>query len=147
MGFNANCGKMQCRAGDARATGWEGYYSFFCSSTADLLPAHSGCNARLSKSAGRKPASIGRLRVGRPETLVNRAFTGRQAGNARKHWAGGQPLRKCPFYAGFRGGAARVSAGRWIRRCSRKGWSKRVAADRRCSVFPRSRGGTAERDS
>ena len=107
MGFNANCGKMQCRAGDARAAGWEGHYSFFCSSTADLLPVHSGCNARLSKSAGRKPASIGRLRVGRPETLVNRAFTGRQAGNARKHWAGGQPLRKCPFYAGFRAGRQR----------------------------------------
>jgi len=29
MGFNANCGKMQCRAGDARAAGWEGHYSFF----------------------------------------------------------------------------------------------------------------------
>ena len=83
MGFNANCGKMQCRAGDARAAGWEGHYSFFCSSTADLLPVHSGCNALLSKSIGRKPTSIGRLRVGCPETPVNSGLAGRCSGNAR----------------------------------------------------------------
>ena len=93
-------------AGDARAAGWEGHYSFFCSSTADLLPVHSGCNARLSKSAGRKPTSIGRLRVGRPETRVNSGLAGRQAGNARKQWAGGQGLRRCPFYEVFRVGVA-----------------------------------------
>jgi len=44
------------------------------------------------------------LRVGRPETRVNSGLAGRQAGNARKHWAGGQGLRRCPFYAGFRAG-------------------------------------------
>ena len=108
------CGKMQCRAGDARATVWEGHYSFFYSSTADLLPAHSGCNARLSKSAGRKPASIGRLRAGEPETRVNSGLAGRQAGNARKHWASGQCLRRCPFFAGFTAGVvADVVAGVW----------------------------------
>ena len=182
---------------------------------AELLSAPFRC-ARLSKSSGRKPASIGRLRVGCPETRVNSGLADKSAGNARKQWACGQPLRKCPFYAGFRAalwrgygrccrrsvvgavvglrppavviqpamrpscaaggrgalpccralgndwvcywasgvwgdsvgaGAAGGSAGRWIRRCSRRSWSKRVAADRRCSVFPRSRGGTAERDS
>ena len=77
MGLDMDCGKMQCRADDARAAGWEGHYSFFCSSTADLLPAHSGCNARLSKSTGRQPASIGRLRAGRPETRVNSGLAGR----------------------------------------------------------------------
>ncbi len=95
---------MQCRADDARAAGWEGHYSFFCSSTADLLPAHSGCNARLSKSIDRKPTSTGRLRVGYPETRVEWAFQPGVAGNARKHWAGRQGLRKCPFYAGFGAG-------------------------------------------
>ena len=84
-----------------------------------LLPACPGCDARLSKSIGRKPTSIGRLRAGRPEIRVNTGLADRPSGNARKHWAGGQPLRKCPFYAGFRVGAARVSAGRWIRRCRR----------------------------
>ena len=73
----------------------------------ELLPACSGCDAGLSglvKSAARKPASIGRLRVDRPETRVNSGLADRQPGNARKHWASGQPLRKSPFYAGFRVG-------------------------------------------
>ena len=69
----------------------------------ELLSVSFRC-ARLSKSAGRKPASIGRLRAGRPETRVNSGLADRQAGNARKQWAGGQPLRRCPFYAGFRVG-------------------------------------------
>ena len=64
-----------------------------------LLPACPGCDARLSKSIGRKPPSIGHLRAGRPETRVNSGLADRQAGNPRKHWAGGQPLRKRPFYA------------------------------------------------
>ena len=73
----------------------------------ELLPACSGCDAGLSglvKSAARKPASIGRLRAGRLETRVNSGLADRQPGNARKHWASGQPLRKSPFYAGFRVG-------------------------------------------
>ena len=69
----------------------------------ELLSASFRC-ARLSKSAGRQPASIGRLRVGCPETRVEWAFQLWVAGNARKHWAGGQGLRKRPFYAGFRAG-------------------------------------------
>ena len=70
---------------------------------AELLSASFRC-ARLSKSAACKPASIGRLRGGRPETRVNSGLADRQAGNARKQWAGGQGLRRCPFYAGFRAG-------------------------------------------
>ena len=54
-----------------------------------LLFACSGCDARLSKSAGLKPASIGRLRAGRLETRVEWAFQPGVAGSARKHWAGG----------------------------------------------------------
>ena len=42
----------------------------------ELLSASFRC-ARLSKSAGRKPASIGRLRGGRPETRVNSGLAGR----------------------------------------------------------------------
>ena len=56
--------------------------------------------------AARKPASIGCLRAGGPETHVNTGLEDRQAGNARKQWAGGQPLRRSPFYAGFRAGVA-----------------------------------------
>ena len=48
--------------------------------------------------------SIGHLRAGRPEARVNSGLADRQAGNPRKHWAGGQPLRKHPFYAGFGAG-------------------------------------------
>ena len=72
---------------------------------ADLLSASFRC-ARLSKSAGCKPPSIGRLRVGRLETRVEWAFQLWVAGNARKHWASGQGLRRCPFYVGFRAGVA-----------------------------------------
>ena len=66
-----------------------------------LLSASFGCDARLSKSAARKPASIGRLRVGCPKTRVEWAFQPGVAGNARKHWASGKALRRSPFYAGF----------------------------------------------
>ena len=58
----------------------------------ELLPACSGCDAGLSglvKSAARKPASIGSLRAGSPETRVEWAFQPGVAGSARKHWAGG----------------------------------------------------------
>ena len=55
---------------------------------------------------GRNPASIGRLRAGRPETRVNSGLEDRQSGNPRKQWAGGQGLWKRPFYAGFRAGVA-----------------------------------------
>ena len=57
---------------------------------------------RPAELAGRKPASIGRLRAGGPETRVNSGLADRLPGNARKHWASGQPFRRCPFYAGFR---------------------------------------------
>ena len=75
--------------------------AYFLLRLADLLSASFGCNARLSKSAGRKPASIGRLRIGCLETRVEWAFQPRVAGNARKQWAGEQALRRSPFYAGF----------------------------------------------
>ena len=64
--------------------------------------AETGANRGMT--VGRKPASIGRLRAGRPETRVNSGLAGRLSGNARKHWAGGQGLRKRPFYAGFKVG-------------------------------------------
>ena len=64
--------------------------------------AETGANRGMT--IGRKPASIGRLRAGRPETRVNSGLAGRQAGNARKHWAGGQGLRRWQFYSGFRAG-------------------------------------------
>ena len=122
MGWNRKCGKMQRLlnfwgvalygkrqrgAGGARPAGlW-----FAAAATrraarfllwlAELLSAPFRC-ARLSKSAGRKPASIGCLRAGSLETRVNSGLADRSAGNTRKCWAGGQPLRKCPFYAGFR---------------------------------------------
>ena len=72
-----------------------------CGRVAELLSACSGCDARLSKSTGRKPASIGRLRIGCPETRVEWAFQPRASGNPRKQWAGGKALRRSPFYAGF----------------------------------------------
>ena len=50
--------------------------------------------------------TIGRLRVGRLETRVNTGLEDRQSGNPRRQWAGGQPLRRSPFYAGFRAGVA-----------------------------------------
>ena len=49
---------------------------------AELLSASFRC-ARLSKLTGRKPASIGRLRAGCPETRVNSGLAGRVSGNAR----------------------------------------------------------------
>ena len=86
---------------------------------AELLSALFRC-ARLSKSAGCKPASIGRLRVGCPETRVNSGLADKSVGNARKQWAGGQPLRKCPFYAGFRAALWR-GYGRCCRRSAAAG--------------------------
>ena len=62
------------------------------------------CGIRSAELAARKPASIGRLRAGRPETRVNSGLEDRSPENTRKHWAGGQPFRRCPFYAGFRAG-------------------------------------------
>ena len=60
--------------------------------------------AKPGKTVGRKPAWNGRFSHRWPETLVNTGLAGRQAGNARKQWAGGQPLRRWPFYAGFGAG-------------------------------------------
>ena len=105
-------GKRQRGAGGARPAGlW-----FAAAATrraarfllwlAELLSAPFRC-ARLSKSAGRKPASIGCLRAGSLETRVNSGLADRSAGNTRKCWAGGQPLRKCPFYTGFRAGSTK----------------------------------------
>ena len=56
---------------------------------------------RPAELAARKPASIGRLRAGRPGTRVNSGLAARQAGKACKYWASGQPFRRGPFYAGF----------------------------------------------
>ena len=64
--------------------------------------AETGANRGMT--VGRKPASIGRLRASRPETRVNSGLEDRSPENTRKHWAGGQPFRRCPFYAGFRAG-------------------------------------------
>ena len=161
MGWNRKCGKMQrflnfwgvalygkrqrC-AGGARPAGlW-----FAAAATrraarfllwlTKLLFACSGCDARLSKSAGRKPASIGRLRAGRPETRVNSGLADRQPGNARKHWASGQAPRRCPFYAGFEAGVvAIVVVGLWWcygRYAAASGSTGDVSfpRDRRCKV-------------
>ena len=43
-----------------------------------------------------------------PQSRVEWAFQPGVAGNARKQWASGQALRRCPFYAGFRAGVWRV---------------------------------------
>ena len=105
-----------------------------------LLFACSGCDARLSKSAGLKPASIGRLRAGRLETRVEWVFQPWVTGNARKQWAGGQSLRKCPFYAGFGAGVvAIVVVGLWWcygRYAAASGSTGDVSfpRDRRCKV-------------
>ena len=131
MGLGMECGKMQCfldfwewrcmeRGSDVLVVRDRlAAKSAICFLLwlVELLSVSFRC-ARLSKSAGRKPASIGRLRAGRPETRVNSGLADRQAGNTRKQWAGGQPLRRCPFYAGFRGG---VVAGLWLS-CGRRRW-------------------------
>ena len=89
----------------------------FCGDVAALpyprVPTVMRSWLELARSAGPDPASFGRFSRFASKTLVSRAFAGRQAGNARKHWASGQPLRKCPFYAWFRAG---VIAGLWSRR-------------------------------
>lgn len=70
--------------------------------------------AKRGMTVGRKPAWNGRFSQGWLETLVNRAFSGRQAGNPRKYWASGEVGWKCPFYAGFRGGVVTdIVAGVW----------------------------------
>ena len=67
-------------------------------------PRLLGVSARLLL----EPLSIGRLRAGRLGAPVNSGLADRQAGNPCKHWAGGQPLRKRPFYAGCGAGGVRV---------------------------------------
>ena len=47
------------------------------------------------------------FRIGKSGTPVNTGLADRLPGNPRKHWAGGQPLRKRPFYAGFGAGRQR----------------------------------------
>ena len=114
MGLDMDCGKMQCfldfwewrcmeRGGRVRSSGWKGTARFLLR-LAELLSASSGCDTQPDKLAARKPALIGRLRGDGPETLVNTGLADRQAGNARKQWAGGQGIRRWPFYAGFRAG-------------------------------------------
>ena len=138
-------GKRQRGAGGARPAGlW-----FAAAATrraarfllwlAELLSAPFRC-ARLSKSAGRKPASIGCLRAGSLETRVEWVFQPWVTGNARKQWAGGQSLRKCPFYAGFGAGVvAIVVVGLWWcygRYAAASGSTGDVSfpRDRRCKV-------------
>ena len=60
--------------------------------------------AKRGMTVGRQPASTGRFRVGRLETPVEWAFQLGLPGNPRKQWASGQPIRRCPFYAGFGAG-------------------------------------------
>ena len=72
--------------------------------TVDAPTAEVMFRSRVTGGApvvGLKPASIGRLRTGSLETRVNTGLADSQVGNARKHWASGQYLRRCPFYAGF----------------------------------------------
>ena len=51
---------------------------------------------------GRKPASIGRLRAGRPETRVNTGLAGKAAGNAHFTRASEHAYRQCSFHPSFR---------------------------------------------
>ena len=67
-------------------------------------PRLLGVSARLLL----QPLSIGHLPAGKPEVPVNTGLADRPAGNPRKHWAGWQPLRKRPFYAGCGAGGVRV---------------------------------------
>ena len=66
-------------------------------------PAGSPRLLGVSDRAALKPASLGHFRQGGAGTRVNRAFAGRQAGNPRKYWAGGQGGRKRPFHADWSG--------------------------------------------
>ena len=45
-------------------------------------------------------AQFGHFPASRPKTRIDTGLADRPAGNPRKHWAGGQLLRKRPFYAG-----------------------------------------------
>ena len=97
-------GKRRQYAGGAWAAGCKGHDLFSaaavlncCLRILDVIPTSY-------KLAGRQPASIGRLRAGRPETRVNSGLADRLPGTPRKHWAGGQVLRRRPFYAGFGAG-------------------------------------------
>ena len=63
---------------------------------------------------GRQPASIGRFSQGWLGTLVNTGLADRLPGTPRKQWAGGQGLRRCPFYAGSRAA--------WWRSSKRESW-------------------------
>ena len=58
------------------------------------------CQSGVCRHAGRKCSQTVGLQAGKSGTPVNTGLTDRHARNPRKHWAGGQPLRKRPFYAG-----------------------------------------------
>ena len=64
------------RGGRVRSSGWKGTARFLLR-LAELLSASSGCDTQPDKLAARKPALIGRLRVGCPETRVNSGLAGR----------------------------------------------------------------------
>ena len=69
---------------------------------AELLPACSGCDARLirlAKPAARQPASIGRLRAGSLETRVNTGLAGRGFGDGRFTRDSGQALWRVLLWA------------------------------------------------
>ena len=66
--------------------------------------ARAETGAKPGMVVGRQPASIGRLRAGSLETRVKTGLADRLPGTPRKQWAGGQGLRRCPFYAGFGAG-------------------------------------------
>ena len=73
-----------------------------------LLSPVANCSSVCDSTAKAFLCRQIRTFASRPETRVNSGISGRYAENPRKHWAGGQPIRKRPFYAGFRAGVVAV---------------------------------------
>ena len=97
------------RGSGTRLSGWERIYLFFLLWLVELLLACSGCDAWLSKSAARKPASIGRLRAGRPGTRVNSGLAGRCSGDARFTRGSGQVWRRILWWSVAGSGVAGIA--------------------------------------
>ena len=92
---------------------------------AELLSAHSGCNARLSKSAARKPASFRRFRPGSAGARVFWAFQAGYLRNPRQSGVCGQTPRKPLFRAGCRPAWPEKPVLRGLER-----WGKRRSVER-----------------
>ena len=73
-----------------------------------LLSPVANCSSVCDSTAKAFLCRQIRTFASRPETRVNSGISGRYAENPRKHRAGGQPIRKRPFYAGFRAGVVAV---------------------------------------